>query len=409
MAQRTYLHVGTPKSGTTFLQRVLWQNAETLRAEGFLLPGRIVTHYTAARAVTERQPPSSRGDHRAGPTPPTMSPVDDHAWTKLARQVNRWPGAALIGHPALASATPEQAERAVAAIDGDVHLVVTARPVHLQAALAWQEQVKAGRSTSLDAFLERLQTEGNPGQRFWRQHDLTDVLARWRGALPSEHVHLVTVPGSTPQTQADEARDLWARYAGVLGLAPTAYDAQFDVVAHGLGVVESELLRAVHARRDPRFTDPQRHVWTRQLLANGVLARRPGTPLRLPMHARPWLSEKSQRMADSIRGAGYDVAGDLSTLAWPEPPAEARLLTDVTPQELESLASWTILRLQEELVHREPVTSPPPVGPDDGVDGIIELLEHIRAADTGHPPRSAPRDEPRTLRLRQVIPVRRSR
>ncbi len=407
MAQRTYLHVGTPKSGTTFLQRVLWQNAATLRAQGFLLPGRMITHYTAARAVTDRQPLGDHSGHRVESV--ALSPVDNHAWIKLARQVNRWPGSALIGHSALAAATPEQAERAIAALDGEVHVVVTARPVHLQVALAWQEQVKAGRSTTLDAFLERLQSDGAPGQRFWHQHDLTDVLARWRGALPRERVHVVSVPGITPQTRPIEARDLWTRYAGVLGLDPTDYDARFDVVANGLGVVESELLRAVHARRDLRFTDPQRHVWTRQLLANGVLARRSGTTLRLPTHARPWLSEKSGRMADSIREEGYDVAGDPTVLGWSEPPAEARLLTDVTEQELESLASWTILRLQEELVHREPVTSPPPVGPDDGVEGIIELLEHIRAADTGQPPRSAQRDPSRAIRLRQVLPVRRSR
>lgn len=409
MAQRTYLHVGTPKSGTTYLQRVLWQNASTLRAQGFLLPGRMLSHYDAARAVTDRQPPGDRDEHRVEPPSTHLTPVGDHAWTKLARQVNRWPGSALIGHPALAGATRDQAARAVAALDGDVHLVLTARPVHLQAALAWQEQVKAGRSTSLDTFLERLQADGNPGQRFWRLHDLADVLERWQGVIPAECVHLVTVSGTTPQTRPTEARGLWIRYAGVLGLDASAYDAGFDVPPSVLGVVESELLRSVHARRDPRFTDPQRHVWTRQLLANEVLARRHGTPLRLPIQARPWLSEKSHRMADRIRAAGYEVTGDTDELDWSEAPVEARLIAEVIPEELESLASWTILRLQEALVHREPRTSPPPVGPDDGVDGIIELLEHIRAADTGQHPRVAPRDPSRTLRLRQVLPVRRSR
>ncbi len=408
MAQRTYLHVGTPTSGTTFLQRVLWQNAAPLRAQGFLLPGRMVSHYTAARALTERP---STGDHddRSETAPTVLTEIGDHAWTKLVRQVNRWPGSALIGHPALAAATSEQAGRAVAALEGEVHLVLTARPVHLQAAVAWQEQVKAGRSAPLDAFLDRLQSDGNPGQRFWRLHDLADILSRWQGALPPERVHVVTVPGTTPHTRPAEAHELWTRYAGVLGLDAAAYDARFDVVPTALGAVEAEVLRAVHARRDPRFTDPQRHVWTRQLLANDVLSRRHGAPLRLPPQARPWLSDRSRRMTDGIRSAGYEVVGDLDVLGWSDPPTEAQLPAEVTTQELESLASWTILRLQEALVHREPVTSPPPIGPDDGVDGIIELLEHIRAADTGRPPRSAPRDPSRALRLRQALPVRRSR
>ena len=54
MAERIFLHVGTPKSGTTYLQAVLWQNADALKSEGLLLPGRFKTHYAAAKGVTSR-------------------------------------------------------------------------------------------------------------------------------------------------------------------------------------------------------------------------------------------------------------------------------------------------------------------------------------------------------------------
>src|SRR4051794_6696320 len=40
MAQRVALHVGTPKSGTTFIQSTLWANREELLARGVLHPGR---------------------------------------------------------------------------------------------------------------------------------------------------------------------------------------------------------------------------------------------------------------------------------------------------------------------------------------------------------------------------------
>ena len=36
---RLYLHVGVPKSGTTFLQRALLRNQDGLRDAGFLYPG----------------------------------------------------------------------------------------------------------------------------------------------------------------------------------------------------------------------------------------------------------------------------------------------------------------------------------------------------------------------------------
>lgn len=36
---RVYLHVGAPKTGTTFLQGVLGKNRDTLKQQGVWLPG----------------------------------------------------------------------------------------------------------------------------------------------------------------------------------------------------------------------------------------------------------------------------------------------------------------------------------------------------------------------------------
>src|SRR4051812_22374835 len=35
----TYLHIGAPKSGTTYLQKTLWNNRAALRDRGVLYPG----------------------------------------------------------------------------------------------------------------------------------------------------------------------------------------------------------------------------------------------------------------------------------------------------------------------------------------------------------------------------------
>ena len=34
-----FLHVGAPKSGTTFVQQVMWSNRDELARQGVLLPG----------------------------------------------------------------------------------------------------------------------------------------------------------------------------------------------------------------------------------------------------------------------------------------------------------------------------------------------------------------------------------
>ena len=45
-----YLHIGSPKTGTTYIQDVLWANREALEADGVLLPG----HYRYARVEAAR-------------------------------------------------------------------------------------------------------------------------------------------------------------------------------------------------------------------------------------------------------------------------------------------------------------------------------------------------------------------
>ena len=39
MARRVYVHVGLPKTGTTYLQHMLWESREALAADGVLFPG----------------------------------------------------------------------------------------------------------------------------------------------------------------------------------------------------------------------------------------------------------------------------------------------------------------------------------------------------------------------------------
>ncbi|NUS49791.1 MAG: hypothetical protein HOQ22_01965, partial [Nocardioidaceae bacterium] len=44
---RVFLHIGAPKSGTSYLQSTLWRNRALLREHGLLLPGSRAAHYQA--------------------------------------------------------------------------------------------------------------------------------------------------------------------------------------------------------------------------------------------------------------------------------------------------------------------------------------------------------------------------
>lgn len=400
MAKRTFLHVGTPKSGTSYLQDVVWRSADTLRRLDVLLPGRRSTHYAAAAAVCHR--PYQMRDPRADPAT---------AWPSLVEEIECWPATALVSDELFAPATARQAGRALSLLSGEVHVVLTARALHRQVPAAWQEQVKGGYAGSLEEFGEAIRQAADAplararhrvikalgrgserGAWFWLVQDVADVARRWGGALPVAQVHIVTLP----RDSADPA-ELWRRYAAVLGVDPTAIEATVPRRNVSLGRVEVELLRRVHAARDPRFTDPGRHRWTRRLLAHELLAQRRGDPIPLPPDLAGWLGDRARAMVAALRDAGYAVAGDLADLeAPPALPAAPTGATDadaatVTQAELDEAADWTIGQLHAVLAERGGAGNGPAAGvrPGDGVRGILELLEHIRAADSGRSPRPA--------------------
>ena len=54
MAERVYLHVGLPKTATTYLQTILWANREVLEEQGVRLPGDSRrAHLWASRVIRE--------------------------------------------------------------------------------------------------------------------------------------------------------------------------------------------------------------------------------------------------------------------------------------------------------------------------------------------------------------------
>lgn len=372
MAHRIFLHVGTPKSGTTYLQAVLWRNVEALKQAGLLLPGRFQTHYAAAKGVTSR----------TGQLRNTRVAVDD-AWPLLADLTARWPADALIAHELLAPATPDQAAVAKAALGYDeLHVIVTARQLVRQLPASWQEQVKGGLGTPYPEYVDQVCRNEARGAWFWEVQDLARIAGTWGDGIPPERVHIVTVPLSREDPDV-----LWQRFASVIGVDASAYPTNVPAKNVSLGVVECELLRRVHAAHDERFRDPARHQWTRKLLAIEVLGKRRGHRIALPRRSADLLAERASELAQTIRARGYHIVGDLGELTSRETDPSARTVESVTSAELADAEAWTIAQLRSQLVDRQPTTPVPEVG--TGVAGILELLEHIRAADTRSAPRPA--------------------
>ena len=104
MASTVFFHVGLPKTGTTYLQTLLWNNEAELNEQGVLLPGTSVREHLWASGVVREDPKiDRRGPDAAG------------AWDRLVADINAWPGTAIVSHEFFAAASAEQARAGDAA------------------------------------------------------------------------------------------------------------------------------------------------------------------------------------------------------------------------------------------------------------------------------------------------------
>ncbi|WP_051218001.1 hypothetical protein [Nocardioides insulae] len=298
MAEKVFLHVGTPKAGTTYLQGVLWGNQHRMRAAGVLLPGtRPFQHNLAASAV------------RAGWRPERATVV----WEALLEEISDFPGTALLSNEWFSLAGPGRAAEALRRFgDAEVHVVLTARDLTAVAPAAWQEVLKLGRSTSLHEFLAGMP---RPRQR-WSHWTLDPswVLRRWSRGLPPERVHVVTVPTSRAQPHL-----LWERFATAVGIPADAVDPDSGGRANeSIGVESARLLELLGPRlRDAVEAEPGTDAdyrWLRRYLSHQLLVPRGGSRIGLSAEEHERLHQRSVKAAEMLRERGFDIVGDLAEL-----------------------------------------------------------------------------------------------
>jgi hypothetical protein len=302
-AKRVYFHIGAPKTGTTYLQEVLFANRAALRERGVLYP-----YQDFGQSFRSMQDFRGVGWGRGK--------ASDFAgeWEQVAARAREWDGHTVIfSNELLGGATPERIEAGLATVaPAEVHVVFTARDFARQLVSDWQEHIKHKHTVTLEQFVDDLIEFGlkapEPfGEMFWGMHDAAYILERWSAYVPSDRLHLVTVaqPGGEPDL-------LWRRFCAATGLDPAAYNSEIERANPSMGVAETELVRRMNFEvqaMPPEFYDPLvRKVLAEDILGGGDLR------LRLPAGRMGWVLERSRRLIDELEAAGYPVEGDLEDL-----------------------------------------------------------------------------------------------
>lgn len=298
-----YVHIGPPKTATTYIQDILWGNEPALAAQGVSLPGGGVNqHFYAAMDLRDMR----LGEYDDPRVPGT--------WESLAAKAKQSKtGKVLISHELFAGAEKAQIERLAGDLEGaEVHIIYTARDLGRQLPAVWQESLKNLSSRPFDRFLKRSFVTKRAQRRphfFWTAHDSVAVLGNWSAAAPPERIHILTAPPS-----GGPANELWSRFATALGVDPDAFDLSVARPNSSLTRVDAEVLRRINAAlpKDLSWPDYQRLVKRRfNHLANEQVR---GDRTRIPERFKEAVQLEADRIRKHIAESGYDVIGDLDDL-----------------------------------------------------------------------------------------------
>lgn len=372
-AARAYLHVGLPKTGTSYLQTLVWANLDELRRQGLVVvpdpsghPSKPQPGIQVMLALRGRLVP---GEDAAS---------SDEVLDRFADEVRDAGDAdVLLTQEQLGSCGRPQVDAFLERLgDREVHVVVTVRPMSRTIPSAWQERVKTRNTASFEDFIAAVRDREASARGFWRNHDLAAVFERWCGSLPPERVHVVTVPagGGAPD-------ELDARFFGVLGIDHTRLDPGAPRRNSSLGVVQAELLRRVNLALGDRLPKPRRGYArvAKWYLAEKFLMPQGGQPPILPQSAETWCRQLAEEWIALIRAAGYDVAGDLDDLL-PRSTHFAPGLPVIGEAEQAEAAARALADI---LVHRDQELA--------RIDALTARVAELEARTKGPQPSDAPK------------------
>lgn len=307
-----YLHIGAMKTGTTFLQRLLAVNKQELASEGVLYPGNSPRdHFRAGREILGR----TAGD-------PVLARKCAGMWDRVTGEMLSYDGrAAVLSMEFLSQADPAKAAEIVESLTGrggEVQVILTVRDAVSALPAQWQTHCRNGGRASWPDFAHSAMKLGRPWRRargegaqvFALTQDIARMLDAWGGAVPSERLHVVTVPSSG----ADPLL-LWNRVASVLGVDPGACSRRPDHTNSSLGHASADLLRRVNAQLGPvPYSDYAPVVTTH--LAKKVLSRRVDQEARaeLDLPALRFALAWNGRTIRAIHKHAADVVGSFDEL-----------------------------------------------------------------------------------------------
>lgn len=359
MGHPVYVHVGPPRTGTTAVQQLLWNNREELLSEGICYPHRRRgMHFAAATDLVY------------GANVPRGETPRDGAFEELTHEILAHDGPVVVSHERLSSSDDAAVARLRDALAGrDLHVVYTIRDLVALTLSGYYGVLKRGSRLTLDEHVAKA-VAGRPRERAWKT-TAGRSLRLWGAAVPPDRMHVVTVPPKTAPRS-----ELWDRFSSVIGHDPGRGSTQTQRTNESVGVVEAAFLLRLNNLKGADWT-AEHQQFVRHVLTPQLLSRREGQrKIQLSdRNARRHLARQTQLLADEIAERGFHVVGDLSDLEVEvDPPHLDPDYDRVSEDEFTEIAMSSTRQLVQLAVADQNST----VGPDQQVEKLRARTERFR-------------------------------
>ncbi len=327
MTQRVFLHPGPLKTGTTYLQSLLYANRGSFLAQGITIVGDQGSHYRAANDVMRRKALLT-------------AQVPKRAWKRTRAAVLRSPGDAVMSCERYSLFRVEHVRRVLEDFaDREVHVVLTLRDLVAVLPARWQEGIKNGGTATWAQFQERIVEDPARMRKMTRS---MSTLEAWAEALPAERIHVVTVPpSSAPRTL------LLERFCEAIGADPTRLETFEAARANpSMDLVTTELIRRVNAQGAVKLSGRAQHFEIKTFLAPELAVRNRGRP-ELTAGVLEAAKGETQALIRRIETGGFHVVGELNDLTSSTSSAPTGTGVDVDPEELLDAAAVAVAALAE--------------------------------------------------------------
>ncbi|WP_134764542.1 hypothetical protein [Nocardioides sp. 1609] len=312
MRRDLILHIGASKTGTSALQRGLFDSAPQLEAAGIGLP--YLSRDESLRGILR---PFGWRTARG-----FAEPFDEARVARIGRRLRRTPGdRLLVTNEDLCEARVDRIQRFVDIADDaglDTRVVLSVRVITSVVPSEWQQFLKHRMTLDYPTFLERLHTREGPwAEHFWQRQDVAATLQRWGSVVGTDRLDVVVTPD-----RATDPDGLYRHFGALLGFDPTVMSWPTDDINASWGYTEAEVYRRANAALGSRLpsyeTDyvPGLRTW----LVRGALKRGASARITVPPDAVAWLRDVAHGHVAAVRDVGIRAHGDLDALV---PDADA--------------------------------------------------------------------------------------